>query len=107
MSQLQGECGVCGAKTGQGARMSRVVIEGRTLELCRTHAANVLAEMPETFEELRAMFVGVALDVDAMIRLGTMIERRSPIPRRDDDDRRVFPPRLEGRRMATGRRAAD
>ena len=30
-----------------------------------------------------------------------------PLPRRDPEDRRVFPPRLEGRRMSNGRRATD
>ncbi|HVY48610.1 MAG TPA: hypothetical protein VHB21_22135 [Minicystis sp.] len=87
--------------------MSRVVVEGRTLELCRAHAATVAVAMPETFEELRALFVGATLDVDLMIRLGAMTERRSPIARRQDEDRRVFPPRAEGRRLGGGRRASD
>jgi hypothetical protein len=81
--------------------MSRVVIEGRSMLLCRDHAATVLSEMPETFDALRELFVG--LDHEA----GPVTERRSPLPRRDPDDRRVFPPRLEGRRMSNGRRASD
>ena len=107
-----GGCAVCGLQTVDGARMSRVVVEGRTLELCRAHAAAVAAAMPETFEDLRGLFVGATPDVvdegdgsaarsvDAMIRLGSMSERRSPIQRRESDDRRVFPPRVEGRRQA-------
>ncbi|UQA61254.1 hypothetical protein [Polyangium aurulentum] len=81
--------------------MSRVYVEGRSLSLCRTHAATVIAARPATFEELRALFVGIS------IRRGTQVERRSPIPRRAGDDRRMLPPRPEGRRMASGRRATD
>ena len=81
--------------------MSRVVIEGRSMLLCRDHASVVLAEMPETFDALRELFVGLEADRDSIV------ERRSPLPRRDPDDRRVFPPRLEGRRMSNGRRASD
>ena len=81
--------------------MSRVLIEGRSLELCRSHAATVVAEMPETFEQLRALFVGMS------IRREIREERRSPISRRAEQDRRVFPPRLEGRRASQGRRATD
>ncbi len=106
-SEANGVCAVCGAQAAAGARMSRVVVEGRTLELCRSHAAAVAAAMPETFEDLRGLFVGATLDVDVMIRLGSMSERRSPIQRRESDDRRVFPPRAEGRRQGTGRRTTD
>jgi hypothetical protein len=94
------QCEVCGAvETALG--MSRVVIEGRALTLCREHASIVASAMPETFDELRALFVGTALD------RSPTDERRSPIPRRAPDDRRVFPPRLEGRRASAGRRASD
>ena len=41
-------CAVCGARAREGARMSRVVIEGRTLELCRAHGLKAaLVLMPE------------------------------------------------------------
>jgi hypothetical protein len=100
--ESNGACAVCGSQTAEGARMSRVVVEGRTLD-----AAAVAIAMPETFEDLRGLFVGATLDVDAMIRLGSMSERRSPIPRRESEDRRVFPPRIEGRRSAAGRRVTD
>jgi hypothetical protein len=76
-------------------RLSRVTIEGRTLTLCRDHAARVAVRMPTTWDELRAMFIVPS-------------DRRSPIPRRlDAAERRVFPPRPEGRRRANGRRGVD
>ena len=90
--------------------MSRVVIEGRTFELCRTHAATVVAAMPETFDDLRALFVGVGVGVGADLRARPVpgaSEHRSPLERRDPQDRRVFPPRPEGRRRAAGRRTGD
>lgn len=86
--------------------MSKVVVEGRAMTLCRTHAACVAAVMPETFEELREMFVGAGVDLATQQNEG-FVERRSPIDRRFEDDRRVFPPRPEGRRMSAGRRATD
>ena len=97
---LLSACAVCESRESIAA-MSRVVIEGRSLLLCRAHATVVLAEMPETFDEMRALFVGVMGERDPTL------ERRSPLPRRDPEDRRVFPPRLEGRRMSNGRRATD
>jgi hypothetical protein len=84
--------------------MSKVVVEGRALTLCRTHATAVVAVMPETFDELRAIFVGAGLDLSDE---SWSVERRSPIDRRAADDRRVFPPRPEGRRLNAGRRATD
>lgn len=88
-------CAVCSLASGEGAVFSRVVIEGRSMSLCREHASLVALAMPPTFEEFRKLFAGQGGD------------RRSPIPRRDPDDRRLFPPRPEGRRMASGRRASD
>jgi hypothetical protein len=97
------------------AGLSRVIIEGRMLLLCRAHAATVVAAMPETFDDLRALFTGAvpelgARPAGALAPAGAallLIERRSPISRRSADDRRVFPPRLEGRRLGAGRRATD
>lgn len=76
------------------------MIDGRTLLLCRDHAAVVAASMPRTFEELRGLFPEPAVD-------GVHPGRRSMVERRVADDRRVFPPRPEGRRMGGGRRATD
>jgi hypothetical protein len=92
--------------------MSRVVIEGRALCLCRPHAATVVTEMPSTFDEMRALFVGVGPRAGTPERVPDrpnlpIEERRSPITRRNLDDRRVFPPRIEGRRASGGRRAND
>lgn len=76
------------------------MIDGRTLLLCRDHAAVAAANMPRTFEELRALFPEPPVD-------GEHVGRRSMIERRIADDRRVFPPRPEGRRMGGGRRSTD
>jgi hypothetical protein len=76
-------------------RISRVTIQSRSVMLCREHAGLVAIHMPKTWDELCAMFSGP-------------VDRRSPIPRRTDyDDRRVFPPRPEGRRKSYGRRRFD
>ncbi len=83
-----------------GSKLCRVVIGGQSLTLCRTHAARVAAEMPQTFEELRALFLEVPTDE-------LPEARRSVISRRKEDDRRMFPPRPEGRRLGGGRRATD
>lgn len=114
MSEGLEGCAVCGARAALGTRMSKVVVEGRALELCRTHASTVVAAMPETFEDLRALFVdaGVDLHARACHDGGSTAkppgsERRSPIHRREPEDRRVFPPRPEGRRHSSGRRAGD
>jgi hypothetical protein len=94
--------------------MARVVIQGRALCLCRAHAGTVAAAMPKTFEEMRALFVGLPRSGLGLPRSGPPIasgeitlDRRSPIARRNPDERRVFPPRPEGRRMGGGRRATD
>jgi len=84
--------------------MSKVVVEGRALQLCRSHAATVVEAMPETFDDLRELFAGAGADLDAPLPFR---ERRSPIERRMAEDRRVFPPRPEGRRLGAGRRAGD
>lgn len=82
------------------SKLCRVVIDGRVLSLCRTHAARVAAARPDTFDEMRALFKEVATDDSALAR-------RSVIDRRRTDDRRVFPPRPEGRRLDGGRRRTD
>ncbi|HEX9296172.1 MAG TPA: hypothetical protein VF881_10060 [Polyangiaceae bacterium] len=89
-------CTACGwAKHPTPSRVSRVTIQARTLLLCREHAGLVAINMPKTWDELRALFT-------------VKNDRRSPIPRRvESDDRRVFPPRPEGRRNSYGRRKLD
>lgn len=125
MGESTERCAVCadqGAIDGEGAapvdtlprsRMARVVIQGRALCLCRAHAGTVAAAMPTTFEEMRALFVGMPRSGrggrgEAPTPGGEIaLDRRSPIARRNPDERRVFPPRPEGRRMGGGRRATD
>jgi hypothetical protein len=107
MSEGLEGCAVCGGRPAQGSRMSKVVVEGRALALCRSHTATVVAAMPETFEDLRALFVGAGVDLGAVVAARSAPERRSPLDRRAALDRRVFPPRPEGRRCSSGRRAGD
>ena len=102
MADKPGKCAACGELETLGTRMSQVVVEGRSSEFCRTHAAMVALARPETFADLRALFGGTHLD-----ELDAPWERRAPIDRRGPEDRRVFPPRPEGRRRAFGRRATD
>jgi hypothetical protein len=89
--------------------MSRAMVEGRLLWLCLEHATAVVVAMPETFEQLRALFAqpATADPSGGPRRLDAMVERRSPLPRRRAEDRRFFPPRPEGRRTGFGRRADD
>lgn len=82
------------------SKLCRVVIDGRVIALCRTHAARVAAARPESFDEMRALFKEVVTDE-------APLARRSVIDRRRVDDRRVFPPRPEGRRLEAGRRRTD
>ena len=108
MSQGLEGCAVCGGKATQGARMSKVVVEGRALDLCRAHTATVVSAMPETFDDLRELFIGAGVDLGTEAHQCAVAERRSPVERRAPEDRRVFPPRPEGRRLlSTGRRAGD
>lgn len=89
-------CAVCGGGDPTGTHLSRVVIQGRALDLCRSHATTVVAAMPKTFDDLCGLFAGVVLTEPRAI-----FDRRAPL------DRREFPPRPEGRRLGIGRRAAD
>ena len=101
MNEGRTGCAVCGAAPTGSTGLSRVIMQGRALWLCLDHATTVAVAMPETFDQMRALFAKPAGHIDAAA------DRRSPIDRRRRDDRRVFPPRLEGRRMSYGRRATD
>ena len=100
---------MCGAVPTGSTGLSRVIIQGRALWLCLDHATTVAVAMPETFEQMRALFVQptTAATESGLVRADAMVDQRSPIDRRRRDDRRVFPPRSEGRRMTYGRRASD
>lgn len=100
-------CAACGSTDTLGVSTCRVVVDGRTVSLCREHAGLVAATLPRTFEELRAVFRGLESPMHGPDAAPDGVERRSPIPRRDAQDRREFPPRPEGRRVRTGRRASD
>lgn len=100
-------CAACGTTDALGVSTSRVVVDGRTVALCRPHAAMVAASLPRTFEELREVFAGLESPLHGADAPPGGRERRSPISRRDAQDRREFPPRPEGRRMRAGRRASD
>lgn len=93
-------CEVCaGASTTATAgqrrgKLRRVLVESRLVTLCETHA-RIVAEAPaRTLAEIRELFP----EQDG---------RRSLVARRTPLDRRVFPPRPEGRRKSAGRRATD
>jgi hypothetical protein len=109
MNEATNGCAVCGASANakSTAGMSRVIIQGRALWLCLDHATTVAVAMPETFEQMRELFVQPTSAADDGLVRDSLVDRRSPIDRRRRDDRRVFPPRSEGRRMAYGRRASD
>ena len=95
--QAEAPCAVCGEVLAS-AKLCRVVIETRTILLCRAHSTVVASSMPKTFEQLRRLFVEPEQDAQPA--------RRSVIERRRNDDRRIFPPRPEGRRLG-GRRKDD
>jgi hypothetical protein len=95
--QSEGPCAACG-RVLPSARLARVIIEAHTILLCKEHAATVARAMPKTFEHLRRLFLEP--------ETGGTPARRSLLERRGLDDRRVFPPRPEGRRMG-GRRKED
>lgn len=107
MSESDGGCAVCGVVTKGGSGMARVIIEGRALALCLDHATTVAIAMPRTFEEMRGLFVSSTSAPKDGSYGHPLVERRSPISRRVPQDRRTFPPRIEGRRMGFGRRSTD
>jgi hypothetical protein len=74
--------------------LRRVLVEERVIVLCEQHAGEVRKQAPATVEALRQAFPE---------RRGkrSALERRAPL------DRRAFPPRPEGRRASSGRRATD
>lgn len=75
-------------------KLRRVLVGERVVALCEKHADLVRKQAPATVEELRKAFPE---------RRGnrSLLERRAPL------DRRAFPPRPEGRRASSGRRASD
>jgi hypothetical protein len=74
--------------------LSNVDAGDRRVVLCKEHATDAKAAAAKSAEALRALFV----EADG---------RRALLSRRAEDERRMFPPRPEGRRMQRGRRKAD
>jgi hypothetical protein len=93
-------CEVCAAQSlseGRGAprkkRLQRLVMHERIIAVCDEHAA--LASRARSIEELRGLFFETKGG-------RSLVDRRSPL------DRRLFPPRPEGRRaMPSGRRKSE
>jgi hypothetical protein len=83
-----------GAKPAKVVKLRRLLLEDRIVLLCEAHAEKVRAQAPENLAELRRLF---------RERTGkrSLISRRAPL------DRRLFPPRPEGRRASQGRRVGD
>jgi hypothetical protein len=84
-------CEVCSGAGQQGVETEACALGERLLRLCAEHRA--IAEAASSSDALRALF----REPDG---------QRSLLPRRAED-RRVFPPRPEGRRRGSGRRRAD
>jgi hypothetical protein len=76
------------------SRLRRVLVGGRIVALCETHAAILRSIGASTLAELRSLFPEGG-------------GRRSLVGQRAPLDRRVFPARPEGRRRGDGRRARD
>jgi hypothetical protein len=75
-------------------RLKRLAVDGRIVALCDAHAAAVAASKARSLEVLRELF-------RESEGKRSLVDRRSPL------DRRLFPPRPEGRRRSTGRREKD
>jgi hypothetical protein len=74
-------------------RLRRLVVEGRIVALCDEHATAVGHARSKSLDVLRELF----REKDGK---RSLLDRRSPL------DRRLFPPRPEGRRRV-GRREKD
>ena len=80
--------------TSSSPATRRVLIEHRVLTVCDHHAARIELARVTNLDQLRRLFT-------------EQEGRRSLISRRTPLDRRMFPPRPEGRRMGRGRRVSD
>jgi len=87
----RGQCEVCGGSIGGVARLD---LGSRAIVLCREHAERARIAEADSPEALHALFV----EADG---------RRALLDRRAPEERRLFPPRPEGRRHDAGRRQSD
>jgi hypothetical protein len=83
-------CEVCGAAASAASTLDDGL---RRVVLCRAHAESAREAGAASIEAVRALFVESG-------------GRRALLARRADE-RRLFPPRPEGRRLARGRRKTD
>jgi hypothetical protein len=83
-------CEVC----GQSGRVVRLSFGSRTIALCSTDAERAKGSGAATLDDLRRVFREAG-------------GRRALLPRRAPEERRLFPPRPEGRRHDDGRRGSD
>ena len=83
-------CEIC----GETSSLEALEVEARWFWLCAPHLAQALQRSPLSLAALERVF----LEPDG---------RRTLLARRAEDERRVFPPRPEGRRHDAGRRASD
>ncbi len=75
-------------------RIKRVLIESRIFALCEHHVSELLASGASTVAAVQALF----REAEGS---RSLVSRRAPL------NRRVFPPRPEGRRATVGRRAGE
>lgn len=95
--ELEGEpraCEVCSVAGVEQPSSAQFVSSERCVWLCEAHAEVARLEGVTTLDELRSLFREPR-------------GQRCVLPRRADEERRVFPPRPEGRRRGPGRRRAD
>jgi hypothetical protein len=84
-------CEICGAAAAAASSLTDGM---RRIFLCRAHAESARTAGATSLDALRALFV----EADG---------RRALLARRAPRERRMFPPRPEGRRVARGRRSTD
>lgn len=83
-----------GGSPKKADRIRNLLVEGRLVLLCEMHAEQVHESGLENVDQLRQLLTEPA-------GLRSLMDRRSPL------DRRIFPPRPEGRRHTVGRRSMD
>lgn len=91
-------CEICSALQPDGASPEPsaryLLIETRVVAVCSIHSKTITGAKVKTLDALSALFTEGA-------------GNRSLLPRRAPVNRRVFPPRPEGRRRGDGRRNLD
>jgi hypothetical protein len=85
------QCEICGRTDGS---LSRLELPSRVVLLCKDDAERAQLADARSPAALRELFT----EADG---------RRALLPRRAVDERRLFPPRPEGRRRDDGRRSSD